>query len=139
MNPNEQHEHQFPEANIDGTLVAYPCLLCGLSAGDALKQAAEDRASFEADITRDVEVIRELEDMMNDVPRRNRLDKNVPAELAIYEAMQVVERMDADVRLTDAVILLGAARECVADFIDNKPVRRVHVRMSVGVEPPTNG
>ncbi len=46
------HEHQFPESNLDGTLVAYPCLLCGLSAGDALKQAAEDRASFEADIQR---------------------------------------------------------------------------------------
>jgi len=37
------HEHQFPEVDQDGTLVAFPCLLCGLSAGDALKLAAEER------------------------------------------------------------------------------------------------
>jgi len=55
-----EHEHQFPEVNQSGTLVAYPCLLCGLSAGDALKAAAEDRLSFQSDIERDVEVIREL-------------------------------------------------------------------------------
>lgn len=59
--PSEPHEHQFPEVNQDGTLVAFPCLLCGLSVGDALKQAAEDRQSFQDDITRDVEVIRDLE------------------------------------------------------------------------------
>lgn len=46
MTPYEQHEHQFPELDHDGMLVAYPCLLCGLQAGDALKQAADDRAFF---------------------------------------------------------------------------------------------
>ena len=44
------HEHQFPEENQNGTLVAFPCLLCALPAADALKFAAEDRASFEAEI-----------------------------------------------------------------------------------------
>jgi hypothetical protein len=39
----EQHEHQFPECDQDGTLVTFPCLLCGLPVGDALKLAAEDR------------------------------------------------------------------------------------------------
>jgi hypothetical protein len=41
-----------------------------------------------------------------------------PAEHAIDAAMQAVEALPADVRLTDAVVLLGAARECVADYTD---------------------
>jgi hypothetical protein len=57
---------------------------------------------------------------MNEVPRRNRIDLFVPAEKAIFDAMQEVEKMEADVRLTDAVILLQKAREKVADFVDNK-------------------
>lgn len=48
---HEPHEHQFPESDVDGTLVCYPCLLCGLPVGDALKQAAEDRRSLEAEPT----------------------------------------------------------------------------------------
>lgn len=51
-------------------------------------------------------------------PRRNCLDKMCPAEKAIYDAAQAVERMGCDERLTDAVILLGKARERVADFVD---------------------
>ena len=57
---------------------------------------------------------------MSEVPRRNRLDLFVPAEKAIFDAMQEVEKMDADVRLTHAVILLQKAQEKVADFVDNK-------------------
>lgn len=55
---------------------------------------------------------------MNDIPRRNRLDRMVPAELAIRAAIQAVEDMPADFRLTDAVIRLGRAQERVADFVD---------------------
>lgn len=54
-----------------------------------------------------------------ETPRRNRLDLNTPAEKAIYNAMQEIEKAGADVRLTEAVILLSKAREMVADFIDN--------------------
>lgn len=54
-------------------------------------------------------------------PRRIRLDLNSPAEIAIYEAIQAVEKMDADVRLTHAVIKLQEARNLVADFIDEVP------------------
>jgi len=55
----------------------------------------------------------------NEIPRRNRLDLNEPAELAIYKAMQEVEKMPADVRLTNAGIKLQEARNLVADFIDS--------------------
>lgn len=54
----------------------------------------------------------------NEIPRRIRLDRNVPAELAIRAAVDAVEQLPADVRLTEAVIMLGNAREWVADFID---------------------
>lgn len=50
--------------------------------------------------------------------RRAYIDKMTPAELAILEAMQLVEKMGADDRLSDAVTLLHKAKEAVADFVD---------------------
>ena len=41
-------------------------------------------------------------------------------ELAIRAAIHAVEDMGADVRLTDAVVLLGEAQSKVADFVDGK-------------------
>lgn len=61
---------------------------------------------------------------MIEIPRRNDLRRNVEAEMAIRDAIEAVEKMTADVRLTDAVVLLGAALNSVADFIDAKQVRR---------------
>lgn len=55
----------------------------------------------------------------NGFPRRNRVDLWTPAERAIYDAMQAVEQMPAHPLLTDAVILLGKARDRVADFVDD--------------------
>lgn len=52
------------------------------------------------------------------IPRRCDLFRSAPAELAIRAAVDAVESMGADVRLTDAVQLLGAARERVADYVD---------------------
>lgn len=57
---------------------------------------------------------------MDEIPRRNRLDKCVPAELAISKAMEEVEKLPADVKLTDAIVKLSEARNLVSDFIDNK-------------------
>jgi hypothetical protein len=57
----------------------------------------------------------------NDIPRRVRRDLMTPAELAITAAMEEVEKLGADERLTAAVVLLGAARDKVADFVDGKP------------------
>lgn len=42
-----------------------------------------------------------------------------PAEKAIYDAVQIVDSLPPDVRLTDAIILLHKAREKVADYVDN--------------------
>lgn len=55
-----------------------------------------------------------------DIPRRADIQRNVPAELAIRNAMLMVENLPADERLTKAVTLLGDAREAVADYIDGK-------------------
>lgn len=53
------------------------------------------------------------------IPRRNRLDLNSPTELAIREAMMFVEKAGADPLLTEAIVLLGQAREKVSDFVDS--------------------
>lgn len=53
-----------------------------------------------------------------EIPRRNRLDLNTPAEKAIYNAMQEVEKLGANVKLTEAVALLGKAKNLVGDYVD---------------------
>jgi hypothetical protein len=67
--------------------------------------------------------------------RRFRLDLNEPAELAIRDAIYEVEKMSADVRLTNAVIYLDKARELVADFIDN--VKQVKEEKHIACLLPT--
>ena len=54
-----------------------------------------------------------------EIPRRHRLDLNTPTELAIYNAMQEVEKMPADVKLTEAINLLSKAKDLVSDFVDS--------------------
>lgn len=56
--------------------------------------------------------------MINEFPRRNRLDRNTKSELSIHEAIQEVENLGADERLTTAVNLLGQAKDLVSDYID---------------------
>ncbi len=58
-------------------------------------------------------------------PRRSRVDKFTPAETAIRAALQAVETVGADVRLTDAVVLLGHAADRLADFVENQPSREI--------------
>ena len=53
------------------------------------------------------------------VPRRFHVDMSVPAELAIREAVDKVERMGANVLLTKAVMLLGEAKDLVSDYVDS--------------------
>ncbi len=50
--------------------------------------------------------------------RRNDVKLMDPVELSIRDCIQEVEKMSADPRLTEAVILLGKAQEKVADFLD---------------------
>lgn len=58
----------------------------------------------------------------NDIPRRSRMDLWHDAERAIHDAVQAVERAGAHPLLTDAVVLLGLAKEKVADFVETKKV-----------------
>lgn len=53
------------------------------------------------------------------VPRRNRLDLNTTAELAITNAMQEIEKLGCDVRLTESVVLLEKAKNLLSDYIDD--------------------
>lgn len=61
---------------------------------------------------------------MIDALRRYDLVRLSQAERAIREAVIEVEKMPADGRLTDAVILLNAAMDSVADYIDGVGTRR---------------
>jgi hypothetical protein len=54
----------------------------------------------------------------SDIPRRSYINKMTPAELAIWNAMQEVEKLPADIRLTDAVNLLKDAQNKVSDYVD---------------------
>jgi hypothetical protein len=53
------------------------------------------------------------------IPRRARMDQWHPAERAIWEVAQAIEGMGAHPRLTEAIALLGMARDAVADFIED--------------------
>jgi hypothetical protein len=55
--------------------------------------------------------------------RRADTMRHVPAETAILDAMRAVEAMPPDERLTDAVVLLSRAKDCVADYVDGVPRR----------------
>lgn len=48
------------------------------------------------------------------------MDLNTPAEKAIHDAVQKIEEIGADVRLTDAINLLWKAKDLVSDFIDEQ-------------------
>lgn len=58
--------------------------------------------------------------MVDGIPRRSRLDLNTPAELAITNAMQEVEKAGCHTMLTDAINLLQKAKDCVSDYVDAK-------------------
>ncbi len=59
----------------------------------------------------------------NDIPRRICLDRMTPAEVAIHDAIQAVEAAGADPLLTDAVMLLLAAKDKVADYVDARSAK----------------
>lgn len=56
--------------------------------------------------------------MENQMRRRDRIDQWTATEITIREAMLAVESVGCHPLLTDAVILLGQARDKVADFVD---------------------
>lgn len=62
----------------------------------------------------------------SEIPRRCRMDLWTPAERSIFDAVQAVEAVGAHPLLTDAVVMLTAARRKVADFIDLPPTEQNH-------------
>jgi hypothetical protein len=54
------------------------------------------------------------------IPRRIRVDLNTGTELAIRKAIHEVESLKADIRLTEASILLQQALNKVSDYIDEQ-------------------
>jgi hypothetical protein len=67
-----------------------------------------------------------------EIPRRAHVNRWTDTEHAIAEARRQVELLPADVRLTDAVVLLGAAFDSVADYVDG-----IHRRRAVDVGDAT--
>lgn len=57
---------------------------------------------------------------INGFPRRNQIDCLTIPETVISMAIERVERMDAHPLLTEAVILLGQAKNKVADYIEQE-------------------
>lgn len=51
-------------------------------------------------------------------PRRNRLDLMHPAEKAIHDAVMAIEKMEADVELTNTQVLLQQAKDKLSDYLD---------------------
>lgn len=58
--------------------------------------------------------------MGNVITRRLRLDLNTEAEIIINDAIQEIEKMGADEKLTKAQILLSEAKDLVSDYIDKE-------------------
>ncbi len=56
--------------------------------------------------------------LKNGFPRRNCIDHYTSEELALREAIFAVERMGAHPLLTEAVMLIGAAKDKVSDFVE---------------------
>lgn len=54
----------------------------------------------------------------SNLPRRCNLQENSPAEIAIRKAMEEVEKLPANEKLTDAIIILNEAFNLVADYVD---------------------
>lgn len=52
--------------------------------------------------------------------QRNQMNDWTPAERMIHDAVQEVEKMGANPLLTDAVILLGQARDKVGECVHNR-------------------
>lgn len=57
------------------------------------------------------------------IPRRIDILRNTPAELAIRNAINEVEKVGADIKLTQSVILLSQALDKLSDYIDEQIIQ----------------
>lgn len=58
--------------------------------------------------------------MTNEISRRHCMWLWTKEEKAIHDAVQAVEKLPADVRLTNAVVLLGQAQDAVNEFMESE-------------------
>lgn len=72
--------------------------------------------------------------MVHDPMRRRDSQRLNPVEKMLLDAMVEVENVGADPRLTDAVVLLGKARESLADYYDDVP-RKNYEAVTISVGP----
>lgn len=75
----------------------------------------------------------------NGFPRRSRLDLCEAAEKIIYDAIQEVEKLGADERLTNAVVKLSEAKDLVSDFIDEKKSSEIKTNVDPAADDDTGG
>lgn len=61
---------------------------------------------------------KDIQDYINNAPRRIRVDLYTPEEILIREAMLAVEKLGADPLLTDCVMKLSDAKEKLSDYVD---------------------
>lgn len=54
------------------------------------------------------------------IPRRTRLDMMTPPEHTLRNAIQIIEDLGAHPLLTDAVVLIGQAKDKVSDWVDKE-------------------
>ena len=76
---------------------------------------------------------------MSQIPRRAQLEHQTPAEAAIRAAVAAVEDLPPDVRLTDAVTLLLAGLDSVADYVDGQADWRRLPQMTPWTDPNEEG
>lgn len=60
-----------------------------------------------------------MQTVENNVPRRFREDLLLPIEKQLLDCVREIEKLPADVRLTDAVNIVLCAKDKVADFIES--------------------
>jgi hypothetical protein len=107
---------QVPADELNGVVVALDttewCASCGWHRDHPIHRPAAEKAA--PDRITSMQTI-------DGIPRRCRLDLLTPVELIIRSTIDAVEHLGADVRLTDAVVLLSQAGDKVADFIEATP------------------
>lgn len=67
--------------------------------------------------------------------RRARIDQRTTVENAIGDVIGAIESMPPDPRLTEAQVLLAAAQDAVADYVDGIRLVRRYPSIET-VEPP---
>jgi hypothetical protein len=61
------------------------------------------------------------------IPRRIDLLQMTTQELALQQAIRIIEDLGAHVKLTEASVLLQRAKECVSDYVDERMMAKLPI------------